>query len=103
MIQVALISFAFGGVLASRYQFLVLSVVTFFGLIGVALYAHTAHLTTTTGLLAGTVFAICLQGGYLAGALFLELCLPHVRTPARAKAQVNAQVNAHANSQQRWH
>jgi hypothetical protein len=99
MIQLALVSFAFGALLAGRYQFLILSVVTFFGLLGVALYAHTAHLTPMTGLLAGLLFAICLQGGYLTGALFFELCLPLVKAPAHTKAQVNL----HANSQRRWH
>ncbi len=91
MIQLALISFAFGALLAGRYQFLVLSVATFFGLLGVALYAHAAHLTLMNGFLAGLLFAICLQGGYLAGALFFELCLPFVRAPAHAKAQMNSQ------------
>lgn len=91
MLQLALISFAFGIVLAGRYQFLVLSVVTFIGLLGVAVYAHTAHMTLMSGLLAGLLFAICLQGGYLAGALFFELCMPLVRAPAHAKASANSQ------------
>jgi hypothetical protein len=95
MIQLALISFAFGALLAGRYRFLILSVATFFGLLGVALYAYTAHLAPMKGLLAGLLFAICLQGGYLTGALFFELCLPLVKAPAHAKAQV------HANSQRR--
>ncbi len=87
MIQLALISFAFGALLAGRYQFLVLSVATFFGLLCIAFYAHIAHLTPMTSLLAGLLFAICLQGGYLSGALFFELCLPLVKAPAHAKAQ----------------
>jgi hypothetical protein len=91
MFQLALISFAFGAALAGRYQFLILSVVTFFGLLGVAFYAHSAHLTTMTGLLAGLLFAICLQGGYLTGALFIEICAPLLRAPAHAKATSNSQ------------
>ena len=91
MIQLALISFAFGALLAGRYQFLVLSVATFFGLLGVAVYAHAAHLTAMTSVLAGLLFPICLQGGYLTGALFFELCLPLVKAPAHVKAQTNSQ------------
>jgi hypothetical protein len=91
MFQLALISFAFGIVLAGRYQFLILSVVTFVGLLGIAVYAHTAHLTTMTGLLAGLLFAICLQGGYLTGALFFGLSAPLIKAPAHAKAPANPQ------------
>ena len=98
MIQLALVSFAVGALLAGRYQFLILSIATFLGLLGVALYAHAAHLTLMTGVLSGLLFAICLQGGYLTGAIFFELCLPLVKAPAHAKAQVNL----HANSQRRW-
>jgi hypothetical protein len=87
MIQLALISFAFGAVLAGRYQFLVLSVATFFGLISIAFYAHATHLTAMSGLLAGLIFAICLQAGYLTGALFFDLCLPLVKAPAPVNPQ----------------
>ncbi len=87
MIQFALISFAFGVVLAGRYRFLLLSLVTFLGLLSIACDALTAHSTAMAGLLAGLVFAVCLQGGYLAGAFFFELCLPLVKAPARAKPQ----------------
>lgn len=87
MIGLGLISFACGAALAGRYQFLALSVATFFGLIAVALYAHAASLTTMSGLLAGLLFAICLQAGYLAGALFFDLCLPLVKAPVPVQAQ----------------
>ena len=90
MIQIGLISFAFGVALAARYQFLVLSVATFLGLIGVALYAHSAHLTLMWGVLAGLLFAISLQAGYLSGALLIDLCLPMLKV-FKAPAPVSAQ------------
>lgn len=87
MIQIGLISFAFGVALAGRYQFLILSVATFLGLIGVALYAHTAHFTLMNGLLSALLFAICLQAGYLTGAFIFDVCLPLVKAPAPVNAQ----------------
>ncbi len=87
MIGLGLISFAFGAALAGRYQFLVLSVGTFVGLIGIALYAHAASLSLLNGLLAGLLFAICLQSGYLVGALFLDLSRPLLRAPAMVRVQ----------------
>jgi hypothetical protein len=87
MIELGLISFALGAALAGRYQFLVLSAVTFFGLAGLAVYAHAASLTAMTGLLAGLLFAICLQAGYLSGALFIDLGLPLVKAPATVRVQ----------------
>ena len=91
MFQLALVSFVLGALLAGRYQFLILSVVTFFGLLGVAIYAHAAHLTPMMSLLAGLLFAICLQGGYLSGALFFQFCAPLVKAPAHAKAPTHSQ------------
>ncbi len=87
MIQLGLISFAFGVALAGRYQFVILSAATFFGLAGVALYAHIAHFSTLNGLLAGLLFAISLQTGYLSGALVFDVLLPRVRAPAPVNAQ----------------
>ena len=81
MIQIGLISFAFGVALAGRYQFLVLSVATFFGLFGVVLYAHAAHFTVMNGLLSALLFAVCLQAGYLTGAFFFDVCRPLLKAP----------------------
>ena len=82
MIQIGLISFAFGVALAGRYQFLILSVANYLGLAVVALYAHTAHLTLMNGVLSALLFALCLQAGYLSGALFFDVCRPLVKAPA---------------------
>lgn len=86
MIVLGLISFVCGAALAARYQFLVLGVATFFGLAGIALYAHAANLTAMNGLLASLLFAICLQTGYLAGALVLDL-LTTAKVPVPVQAQ----------------
>ena len=87
MVALGLISFAFGVALAGRYQFLILGVVTFAGLVAIAAFAHAAALSGISGLLAGLLFAICLQSGYLAGTLAFDLCAPLVRAPAPVRAQ----------------
>lgn len=87
MIGLGLVSFAFGVALATRYQFLILGVVTFTGLVAIAAFAHLAALSAMSGVLAGLLFAICLQVGYLAGTLVFDLCAPLVRAPALVRAQ----------------
>ncbi|QAY95630.1 hypothetical protein CWB41_07670 [Methylovirgula ligni] len=83
MIGLGLISFAFGVALATRYQFLILGVVTFAGLVAIAAFAHVAALPAMSGVLAGLLFAISLQVGYLAGTLIFDVCAPLVRAPVR--------------------
>jgi len=87
MIGLGLISFALGVALAGRYQFLILGVVTFAGLVAIAAFAHAAALSLMSGLLAGLLFTICLQSGYLAGTLIFDLCASLVRIPAPVLAQ----------------
>jgi hypothetical protein len=87
MVELALISLAFGVALAGRYQFLILGVVTFAGLVAIAAFSHATGLSLTSGLLAGLVFAICVQSGYLAGTLIFDLCAPLVRAPVPVRAQ----------------
>ncbi len=87
MVELGLISFVLGAALAGRYQFLILGVVTFAGLVAIAAFAHAAALSVMSSLLAGLLFAICLQSGYLAGTLVFDLCAPLVRAPAPVRAQ----------------
>lgn len=88
MILLAFISFIIGVALAGRYCVLVLVVATFAGVAGICVYALTGRMSAPDSLVAGLVFAIGVQSGFLAGALAFDRYLRPVKaTPSLRDAR----------------